>query len=229
MKKYYVYLITNTILNKQYVGSRISTKTDLHEDNYWGSSKYLNEDFKIYGKENFIKEIINDTYKNKIEMLNGETENILKYNTLTPKGYNRYLPNKYPGFHREGCPHTEKSKRLISKRTKEEMKKINLCGKNNSMYKKSVFDIWCQKYGEEIALKLQKERNEKQSRSMIGKNKGKRRTPETLKKLSEAHKNKKHSEETKNKMRGKNNSMYNKTVYEVWIKNYGIVEADKKI
>ena len=48
---YYVYIITNLILNKQYVGSRLCYKSKIKNDNYWGSSGYLDEDYKIYGRE----------------------------------------------------------------------------------------------------------------------------------------------------------------------------------
>ena len=166
MKKYYVYIITNNILNKQYVGSHIS----ITNDNYWGSSKYLNEDFKIYGKENFSKEILCDTYENKIDMLNGETENILKHNTLNPNGYNRYLPNTFPGFHREGCLHTEKTKAKIKAKTKESCKDLNK-GKSNPMFGKSLYSVWLNKYGEKIANEKQEKRKEKIKISMKGKNK----------------------------------------------------------
>ena len=57
-KFYYVYLITNLILNKQYIGSRICYKEDPNTDGYMGSSKYLSGDYKIYGIENFTKEKI---------------------------------------------------------------------------------------------------------------------------------------------------------------------------
>lgn len=99
---YYVYLITNIILNKQYVGSRICYALTPEEDIYWGTSDYLDADIKIYGIENFTKEIISTEYTNKNDMLNGETFYILKYNTLEPNGYNRFLPNVRKGFHRAG-------------------------------------------------------------------------------------------------------------------------------
>jgi len=108
MKHFYVYIITNKILNKQYVGSRICYK-NINEDVYWGSSKYLKEDYKIYGKENFIKEIISSEYINVIDMLSGESECILKFNTLSPNGYNKFLPNMRYGFHWDGCKHTKET------------------------------------------------------------------------------------------------------------------------
>lgn len=95
---YYVYIITNTFLNKQYIGSRVCYKDKIEEDGYWGSSKYLNEDYKIYGKENFTKKILKSDCKDKIELLNEESRFIIEYNTLAPNGYNRFLPNSRSTF-----------------------------------------------------------------------------------------------------------------------------------
>jgi hypothetical protein len=110
-KIYYVYLITNKILNKQYVGSKITSNIN---DNYWGSSKYLNEDYKIYKKENFIKEILSDNYQNANDMINGESDYIHKYDTFAPNGYNRFDPKTRKGFHTIGLIHTEKTKQKMS-------------------------------------------------------------------------------------------------------------------
>jgi ribosomal protein L37AE/L43A len=104
-KIYYVYIITNKLTNKQYVGSKICYGIP-ENDGYWSSSKYVNEDINKYGLENFVKEILQDDYRNVKDLLDGETEYILKYDTLTPNGYNRYLPNKYESFYFGGCKHT---------------------------------------------------------------------------------------------------------------------------
>jgi hypothetical protein len=81
-----------------------------------GSSKYLDLDYEIYGIENFKKQILQDNYKNVEDLLDGETHYILKYNTLSPNGYNRFLPNKNRGFHTGGCHYTrsEKTKEKIA-------------------------------------------------------------------------------------------------------------------
>jgi NUMOD3 motif len=99
---YYVYIITNNITGKQYVGSRICYKENMNADKYMGSSKYLKKDYEIYGITNFTKKIIKDDYENASDMLDGETYYILKHNTLFPYGYNRFLPNKNKGFYRNG-------------------------------------------------------------------------------------------------------------------------------
>ncbi len=137
MKKecvYYIYLITNNILNKQYIGSRVCYKNDILSDEYWGSSKYLNEDYKIYGKENFKKEIIfQNNYVNKIDILNTETKYILEYNTLSPIGYNKYLPNKRMGFYMLGSK--------ASKETKEKMSNAHKGKKFTNEHRKNLSNV----------------------------------------------------------------------------------------
>lgn len=179
-KFYYVYLITNNINNKKYVGSRMAyKKEDIHNDSYMGSSKYLNEDYIIYGKENFSKEILQNDYLNLKEMLKGESYYMHMYNTLTPSGYNRYDPMKNPGFHMGGCHHSEETKRkqsntrkkllnsgkikiIISEETKNKLKNSNkgkLLGKSLSSEHKNKLSeskkgkTWEQIFGIEEATK----------------------------------------------------------------------------
>lgn len=54
---YYIYIITNLINNKKYIGKR-STRFSIEQDKYMGSGKILLQAYQKYGKENFIKEII---------------------------------------------------------------------------------------------------------------------------------------------------------------------------
>ena len=62
-------------------------------------------------------------YENAKDMLNSESEYILKFNTLAPNGYNRYLPNTNLSFHMAGIPAWNKgltqSKEIIEKRVKK--------------------------------------------------------------------------------------------------------------
>ena len=64
--------------------------------------------------------------------------------------------------------------------------------------------------------------------ALMGIHKGKKRSEEARKRMSESHKGKKHSQETNKKKgrSGKNNSMYRKSVYDIWVKKYGKEEAD---
>ncbi len=221
---YYVYLITNLILNKQYVGSKLCYKDDPLNDNYWGSSKYLSADIEIYGKENFTKEIITAEYTNKNDMLNGETEYILKYDTLEPNGYNRFLPNQRRGFHTAGCKHTDETiEKMRGPKSEEHKQKLkgpkseehkqhmkdnhaDVSGKNNPMFGKSVYDTWVEKFGKEEADRkmkesykpLPEERKQKIQNSLIG------------------------------KYTGEKNGMYGTSTKEKWIIKYGEEEGLKK-
>jgi hypothetical protein len=101
----YYYLITNLITGRQYVGSRLRDNP-FSDKRYMGSSDYVKADIKRYGKENFSKIILkHERFINKKIMLNHETLFILKYNSLTPNGYNRFIPNSRIGFNMSGCKH----------------------------------------------------------------------------------------------------------------------------
>lgn len=165
MNKNYIYIITNTVLQKQYVGSRICHKFDIKDDNYWGSSKYLNEDYKIYGKDKFVKEILEEIFDIN-NLLDSETKNILKYNTLAPNGYNKYLPNKRKGFHMHGThlklseEHKQKLRRPKSEETKQKIRKANK-GKTHPAWNKGLT---------KETNKSLKEMSKKQSIRFLGKN-----------------------------------------------------------
>ena len=90
-KFYYVYVITNKLSGKQYVGSKVCYDNDPHSDGYFGSSLFLNKDIEELGKEKFKKEIIKECSSKK-EMRKDEISYILEYDTLAPNGYNRHLP-----------------------------------------------------------------------------------------------------------------------------------------
>ena len=80
--------------------------------------------------------------------------------------------------------------------------KTSSSGKNNGMYGKNKYKIWCEKYGKEEADKKMIE---------YGKN------------ISNSLKN---SVNVNNS--GEHNPMYARTPYEIWIKKYGKEEADKR-
>lgn len=89
---YYVYLITNITSNKPYVGSRVSYSLEEPiNDEYFGSSLFLDKEITEIGKENFKKEILG-VYESKDLMRQKEIDYILEYNSLAPNGYNRHLP-----------------------------------------------------------------------------------------------------------------------------------------
>lgn len=82
-KSIYNYLTTNIINKKQYIGMHIGELTD----EYLGSGVLILKAIKKYGKNNFIKEVLEicDT----VEIAyNNEEKYIKQYNTVAPNGYN---------------------------------------------------------------------------------------------------------------------------------------------
>ena len=185
VKFYYVYIITNLVLNKQYVGSRMCYKDKIEDDIYWGTSKYLDEDYEIYGIENFTKEIIQGDYTNLKDMLSGESFYMHQYNTFEPNGYNRWDPAQNPGWHMGGYH------RIHLAETKEKMSLIK---------KGKISPNKGKKMSEEQKQKLRKPRSEKTKQKMSNSRRGMILTKEH----SKNHRGmigKNHSEETKQKMR----------------------------
>jgi predicted nucleic acid-binding Zn finger protein len=80
----YIYLTTNILNNKQYVGQHRGYKLD---KNYIGSGKIIKNLIKKYGKEIFKLQIL-DYADNQEELSNKELYYIEKLNTLFPNGYN---------------------------------------------------------------------------------------------------------------------------------------------
>lgn len=81
----YLYIVTNLINNKKYVGQRNYTKNKSPEkDNYMGSGTLISYAIKKYGKENFSKQIIAIcNTQNEIDKL--EIDYIIKNNVLNNK------------------------------------------------------------------------------------------------------------------------------------------------
>lgn len=109
----FVYLITNLINNRRYVGrknlwsfrkvqgkrNRVRKESDWKK--YYGSSDELKEDIKRLGKENFSREILS-LHKTKGKTNFAETEALFKNNVLTeamadgtPLYYNHNILGRY--------------------------------------------------------------------------------------------------------------------------------------
>ena len=113
----YVYIITNLVNNKQYVGDHSTNKLN---DNYLGSGIALNNAKNKYGKEKFKKEIL-EFFDTKIDAFNAQEKHINEYNTLTPNGYNI---SPKGGLHVSGCHSKETIKKI----------KIGNLGKNKGKH-----------------------------------------------------------------------------------------------
>jgi len=111
----YVYITTNLINGKQYVGDH---STNNLNDKYLGSGRpYFLNAIKQYGKENFKKEIL-EFFDTKQEAFNAQEKYINEYNTLQPNGYNI---SPKGGHNTKDC-FSDESKLKISSSLKETYK-----------------------------------------------------------------------------------------------------------
>lgn len=195
----YIYLTTNLINNKKYIG--LHTVTKKSKKKYLGSGKLLKKAIKKYGKENFKKEILEYCYNLK-DLQNKEIYYIKKYDATKNKNFYNLLDTKQPilfntknGFY--GKKHSLESKQKMSKsrtnkkQSKSSKKKIGIKSKkwwDNSSNKKSM------------ANKRRGYKHSENTKKQIGEsNKGKTLSNETKKKISLAKTGKKHpmTKETK--------------------------------
>lgn len=126
----FVYVTTNLINGKQYVGDYSTNDIDSYKSiHYLGSGRphFINA-LKKYGKENFKREIL-EFFPTKKEAYNAQEKYIKIYNTLTPNGYNISPKGGY-GVN-ESYLNEETKKKIsislmnhsVSEETKEKMRK----------------------------------------------------------------------------------------------------------
>jgi hypothetical protein len=195
---YFVYLTTNLLTGKQYVGDH---STDNSNDNYLGSGKpYFERALKEYGKNNFKREIL-EFFPSKQEAFDAQEKYIKKYNTLVPNGYNISPKGGYGvtksclsestkkkiGDSSRGRIHSAESKlkmgrkgRKVSKETKEKMK---ISAKNRPPISEQT----------RLKMKIAKLNKRMEEKSKIKLSNSKKGNPSPMK-------GKKHSDETKLKM-----------------------------
>lgn len=117
MSKFFVYLTTNLINGKQYVGEHNNLK-----DNYYGSGIAIHRAIKKYGKQNFSRKILEE-FDSKELAFNAQEKYIILFNTLEPNGYNI---SPKGGNCVNGC-HSEETKRKISFNNKTPVIKQSTC------------------------------------------------------------------------------------------------------
>lgn len=144
---HYVYLITNNINNKKYIGKR-SCHCPIELDNYMGSGTLLHRAFDKYGIENFSKHILViceseeqalEEEKKAIELVNA-TKNPMYYNIAdgghggnTLAGYTEEQMEEFRrkiSENRKGQNHSEETKKKMRESKKGEL--APLYGKNHS-------------------------------------------------------------------------------------------------
>ena len=118
-----VYITTNIVNGKQYIGSH---KTENVDDGYLGSGTIIKNAIKKHGKENFRRELLIEC-DNIDKARDLEASYIKEYNTLSPNGYNI---SPTGGTTRLG-KHSKKTIQILRDKNK---------GKNNPWYGKSHSD-----------------------------------------------------------------------------------------
>lgn len=93
---YYLYKITNKCNEKIYIGIHQTCNID---DNYMGSGKLLKAAMKKYGKEYFIKEIL-EIFDNEDEMVRREQELVTLEFISNDNNYNIMPGGKFGSFER---------------------------------------------------------------------------------------------------------------------------------
>ncbi len=205
----YIYLTTNLVNNKKYIGRHKAEKFD---KNYLGSGIILNSAIKKYGRRNFDVKVLCECNSSE-ELDKMEIELISEYDAVNssefyniamgghhnvsianlqdqnPEGYQRYRDGLKRSIEtRQSEEHRKKLSRLFSenppalglKHTEETKRKIAKYGNDNPFYGKH--------HSEETKTKISKA------------NTGRKHTPEESAKMTAAHIGKKHTEETKRKM-----------------------------
>jgi hypothetical protein len=175
MKYGFIYITTNLITNKKYLGMKKYTKD---WQNYLGSSIPLKQDINKYGVANFKREIIEEC-KNKEQLQDREIYYLKLYNAVKdPNFYNKSIP--HPEFRIKGKTNSSKG------RTWEE-----IYGPEGAKLKREKCKIrgktWEEIYGPEVAEQKRKKAKEK-------------RSIETRLKISKARKGIVYSEETKRRI-----------------------------
>lgn len=151
----HIYLITNLINGKQYVGAEKG-----NDPGYFGSGRLIIEAIERFDKENFKKKtLVDDKYIDSWdECLKLEKACILSLNTLVPNGYNITLWN-WPvpvGMLRKGGRITgKKSKELgVGIYAPENLGKGGkISGKRNKELKRGIFAPGMQSKGGKIVSK----------------------------------------------------------------------------
>lgn len=209
----FVYLTTNIVNGKIYVGQYTFKADKRLNANYLGSGTVIEQAIKKYGRENFKRRILKVCFT--INQLNGyETYYTLKYNpTLDPNiGYNQIIgPNRVCG-NKNPMSYPNVSKKisgenhyLFRKHLSEETKKKisnKLSGVNNPFYGKThpkgkmskiLKDYYSTHKGKETIYKVKNKlkgriMSEEQKEKIRQSNLGVKRSEETKRRMSESRK-----------------------------------------
>lgn len=144
----YVYIITNLINNKKYIGLSTNKKKSLRKT-YYGSGKLIKKAIEKYGKNNFTKEIVKE-FENEKDCREYERYLIQESNAVQSELYYNLAPGGYGGSSKG---------RILSEEQKQRMRTLNLGKKRN---KEACYNISISKMG----IKQSIESRDKKSISM---------------------------------------------------------------
>lgn len=118
MKQYYIYLTTNKINGKKYIGQHHGELND----SYFGSGIVISKAIKEYGKENFEKEILEITTQDKIDEV--EKYYIDLYNAVEDENFYNISDggqkgNAWKYAHKYWEEHPEEAKRVQQENIKK--------------------------------------------------------------------------------------------------------------
>jgi group I intron endonuclease len=131
----YVYLITNIINNKKYIGSSRKIQVD---ENYYGSGKVLKNALKKHGKENFTRKIL---WEGEGDARVMETYYLTKFNAANNSMfYNMTNDARGNNLHKEETKKTVSEKLTGRKFSKEICEKISKAKKGSTTSKKGKSD-----------------------------------------------------------------------------------------
>lgn len=145
----FIYLITNNLTGVKYIGKKGFRSSGKNWKNYTSCCKPLNTDIKIYGKDNFLFEIL-ELCHDRESLAQRETFLQIENNVLTEK-----LPNGNRAFYNRNIrgDKFDMSGIIMSENTKI---KLGLYGNSNHMFDNSIYEFW-NKLTDEIFSGTQKD------------------------------------------------------------------------
>ena len=225
-KIHYVYLTTNLISGKQYIGDHT---INFNEKKYYlGSGVDFSNAVQKFKSNNFFKEIL-EWFPTRREAFNAQEKYIKLYKThVSQGGYNI----SWTGGTNCGGSHSKETKIKISKSQKG---KQNIIGEKNPFFGKhhteetkkwlkikSTGQIRSKEVKEKISLRTSGINNPMYGKHLTEEQKEKLRKPKSI--------------ETKNKLskiqigkyQAEKNPMYGKSLYDIWMQKYGEEEANER-
>lgn len=205
----YVYIVTNRVNGKKYIGLSINKKK-WFRDSYYGSGKLIKKAIEKYGKENFTKEIVKE-FDTEKECREYERLLIESYNAVDDPMFYNLAPGGYGG----AC-----KGHIVNEETREKIKKRN-SGENHFFKKMSIEEQ--KEFSNRMSLlkmgSVQSEETREKRRKSLNlfwKNLSEDDKKERFNKISKTQKGRKVKDDTKNKLSKINASLTKDQILEIF-------------